>query len=215
MSDLFKNAKMFVDDPMVHSNQMFNDALELVESGAYEKALSIFEQYRMYHPEDPEVYYQLANCHYFMENYDLGLELINRSLFYGGEYGEPYRLRGLLLIQKGDYANAIRNLEYCNVQIPNDEDTIFGLLQSYLEINALECALRCIRQILVINPLSENHKIYEAIIYGRLGQYDKAILIMEKLIANNPNEMGNIELLDLYKENKSKYEGCRYPGMNN
>lgn len=212
---MFKNAKMFVDDPMVYSAQLFCDGLELVANKEYEKALAIFEQYRMYHPEDPTVYYQLANCHYFMENFDLGLELINRSLFYGGEYAEPYRLRGLLLIQKGDYANAIRNLEYSNVQIPNDENIIYGLLQSYVEINALECALRCIRQILVINPMSENHKIYEAIIYGRLGQYDKAISIVEKLISKYSDVMDYIELLNSYKENKSKNEGCRYPGMNN
>jgi tetratricopeptide (TPR) repeat protein len=215
MSDLFKNAKMLVDDPMVHSNQLFNDAFELVENGEFDKALSIFEQYRMYHPEEPKVYYELAFCLYALQQYEIALEVVDRALLIRSDYGVAYQLKGLLQVKKGDFTSAIRNLERSNVQIPNDENIIYGLFQAYFMSDLFESALVCINQLRLINPLDNNYMACEAAVYERLGQNEKAISLMERIIEINPNELEYINVLNHFKEQNINNGNNSYPGMNN
>lgn len=215
MSDLKKSDERFVDDPMVHSEKLFKEGCALQNSDEYEKALSVLEQYRKYHPEDPKVYFEIACCHYCLENYDLVLDLVNRAISINFEYGEAYALKAYIFLEKKDYGNAIPILQYCNVVLPNDEVTLFGLLQAYAEVGLIASAMVCAKQLLVLKPLEIQYQVYEAGLYYRQGQYDTAIELLEKVIANNPEEMQHIEMLNEIKGMKMENGNCRYPGMNN
>ncbi len=215
MSDLKKSDEIFVDDPMVHSEKMFKEGCLLENNAEYEKALSIFDQYRMFHPEDPKAYYELACCHYALQNYDQALESVNRAININYEYGEAVGLRGLIYLEKHEYEKSLPNLQFCNVVMPNEDMIIFGLLQAYIELGFIASALICAKQLLVIKPLEIRYQVYEAVLYQRLGQYDTAISILEKVIENNPEEIQNLEMLNEIKGMKMENDTCRYPGMNN
>ncbi|MCX6135900.1 MAG: tetratricopeptide repeat protein [Ignavibacteriales bacterium] len=215
MSDLSKNAETFVDDPLVHSNKLLAEGLALEEADEYGKALVIFKKYRMYHPEDPKAYYELACCHYSLQDYDVAMNLVKLAISINAEYGEAWGLKGLILIEKMDYDNAIPPLQYSNVVMPNEEVIIHGLLIAYSQTGLCGSALICAKQLLAKKPLEVCYQIHEAVLYQRRGQYDDAIASMEKVVAANPAETQHMEMLNEIKELKTESEGCRYLGMNN
>lgn len=215
MPDFNVNSKMFVDDPMVHSTTLFNDGLALAEKDEYEKALSVFEQYRKYHPEDPKTYYELACCNYSLQKYDSALELVDKAIAKNEEYGEACRLKGFILIENREYGNAIPFFEYSNAIMPDDELTLTGLLRAYFLSRLFKSALVCVNKILDKRPNQKELRVYEAGIYARLGQFEKAISIAEELVIADPGDERHAEQLDLYKCMKEEQDLNRYPGMNN
>ncbi len=206
---------MFVDDPMVHSTQLFNEGLALAEKDEYENALSVFGQYRKFHPEDPKVYYHLADCHYSLQKYDHALELVDRAIAMDEEYGEAFRLKGFILIENREYNIAIPFLEYSNAVLPDDELTLSGLLRAYFLSRLFKSALVCVNKLLDKKPKQKELRVYEAGIYEMLGQIDKAISIAEELVKVDPVDERHAEQLDLYKCMKEEQDLNRYPGMNN
>ena len=215
MSDLNVNDKMFVDDPMVHSTRLLNDGLALTDKDEYENALPLFERYLKYHPQDPKAYYELACCNYSLQKYDTALELVDRAIAIDQEYGEAYRLKGFILIENRECGNAIPFLEYSNAIIPDDELTLYGLLRAYFLSRLFKSALVCVNKLLDKKPKQKELHVYEAGIYGKLGQIDKAILIAEELVKVDPADERHAEQLDLYKCMKEEQVLNRYPGMNN
>lgn len=215
MSDLYKNTKVFVDDPMVHSNDLFNKGLDLSENAEYEKAISVFEQYRKYRPEDPEVYCEIAICHYSMQEYDQSLKNLDHVFKLSKNNSLAIKMKGLVLLGKKDFQQAMNLLEYSNVLLPNDEDILFGLLTVYGLFGLHEAGLSCLKQLLLINPTNIDYMIYEIKFMTALHLYDKVIPLMEKLLNNNPKDEHVLELSIEIEELKNRNFGCRYVGMNN
>jgi len=214
-STISKKVEMFIDDPMVQSGKIFEDAVGFEEAEDYEKALSAFEQYRMYHPEDPRAYYEIASCYCYLENFDLGLDMVERALSMNNEYGEANMLRGAIFIKKNDYVNAIPDLQHANVLLPENDAVLSWLLMAYTKVDLLASAMICVKRLLAKHPSNEGYLLAEARLYEWLLQSDKAITLMEKVVANNPGDIQNITLLNDMKKRNAPNEGCRYLGMNN
>lgn len=215
MSGLYKNTKAFVDEPMVRANDLFDEGLEFTKTKEYEKALSIFAQYKNYHPEDPAVYCEIAICHYSMQEYDQALKILDQVFKLNKNYNLALKMKGLVLLEKNDLQQAVALLEYSNVLLPGDEDILFGLLTIYGAMCLYEAGLSCLKQLLVIEPNNINYRFYEIKFKAALFQYDEAITLMDKLLIENPNDEHVLELSIEIEELKSRIIGCRYVGMNN
>ncbi|MCX6137531.1 MAG: tetratricopeptide repeat protein [Ignavibacteriales bacterium] len=215
MCELFENVDMFVDDPMVYSETLFAEGLSLEETEEHEKAIPLFEEYSRFHPEDPKGYYEHARCNFNLKRYDIALDLVNRAILLDPEYGDAYGLRGLIFIEKHEYGKARGSLEYANAIVPCNKTILVGLLRAFHLCGFYDSSMIIVKQLHAICPTDLVLRTHEACLCGLLGQYDKAIPLIEELIAEYPTEQEYREFMTKIQQWKKEDEGCRYPGMKN
>ena len=214
MSDLNVYSKMYVDDPMVYSNRLFEEGLSFTEKCEYENALSVFEQYRRYHPGDPKVYFEMARCMLILERNDEVLKLIDRAIILDPEYGEAIGLKGYYL-RFEESKDVLIYFHFGNSLAPKTDFIIEGLYLSYVELGNYKSAVMYLEQLIEIKPEYLNYQYNLAMLYQDLGQLDKAMIVMAKVVSQMPDETTFTEYLDELKQERGKNTDNSYMGMNN
>lgn len=215
MSDLNVNSKMFVDDPMVHSAKLFVEGLKNNKNGDFENALPLFERYQKHHPEDPKVYFEMAYCKHLYGQNDEALKLVDRAISLDPEFGEAVGLKGYIMVMNKKYNGALNYLHIGNSLVPKTEFILDGLYIANANIGNYKSAVMYLEQLIEIKPLFLNYRYSQALLYQDLGQLDKAITIMEKVVAQIPDETTFTEYLDDLKQAQGENVGPFHLGMNN
>ena len=206
---------MYSDSLMVSSEGFFNDGLNYKKKGEYLNALTAFQQYRKFHPEDPKVYYEMGYCHFVLENPADALPLIDRALELNYEYGEAFGLKGCILVENKEYQNAMYFLHVGNTLSPRTDFILFALHEAYTAMGMFRSALTCIRQLMEIEPLEIIYHYYHGVVLNCLGLLNSAIESIEKVVEHYPEEKSFFTyLLDLKQLQGEQPKHC-YTGMNN
>ncbi len=207
--------KLYIDDPTVLSASIFAQGIKLKKDSDYENALPVFEQYRMYHPEDPSVYFELAECNFVLDNIDEASTLIDRAISLNPEYGEAIGFKGYILANNKEYQDALYFLHVGNTLAPNTDYILYSLFCVYGEIGLRKSAMTCLQQLIAIDPFEMAYQYDQAMLYQSLGQLDNAIEVMQRVVSQCPDEMEYTEYLNDLKQTQGENVGCFYVGMNN
>ena len=207
--------KLYIDDPTVLSSSIFAQGLKLKKDSDYENALPVFEQYRMYHPEDPSVYFELAECNFVLDNIDEASTLIDRAISLNPEYGEAIGFKGYILANNKEYQAALYFLHVGNTLAPNTDYILYSLFCVYGEIGLRKSAMTCLQQLIAIDPFEMAYQYDQAMLYQSLGQLNNAIEVMQRVVSQCPDEMEYTEYLNDLKQTQGENVGCFYVGMNN
>jgi tetratricopeptide (TPR) repeat protein len=204
-----------IDDPTVLSASIFAQGLKLKKDSDYENALLAFEQYRMYHPEDPSVYFELADCNFALDINDKAMTLVDHAISLDPEYGEAIGLKGCLLTMNKEFQTALYFLHIGNTLAPNTENILCGLYLVYTEFGMLKSAMTCLQQLIAVNPFEVSYLHNQAVLYECFGQLDKAIGAMQIVVSQCPDEMQYTEYLYDLEQRQGEKVSSFYVGMNN
>ncbi len=109
--------------------ELYNSAKEFQEQDDYFSAVELYKETLDLNPQYGDAWYNLAQCSYFLGNYDLAISYAEKAALYSPDMTDIQNLRGMSLISLGrlDEARVVFNsvLE----KFPNDVNSRFGLAE--------------------------------------------------------------------------------------
>ncbi len=103
-------------------------------------------------------YYMLGLGYYYLHEYDISLEYLNKSISIDSTFSNSYRLRGECFFKTNDYVNSVADLEKCYSNIGDIEEVednlrpIVALAGSYIQIDEIIKAATLLLKAVRINP---------------------------------------------------------------
>jgi tetratricopeptide (TPR) repeat protein len=158
-------------------------------------------------PENTETLLKLGELYYLVQQYQKGIEYVNKALKIDERLAKAYYIKGSIYRESGDTAKAVSSLQTAIEQDSKYEDAfidlgiIFSARKNELGLEYYDNALR-------LNPSNENTRYARAKFLQDLGRYDEAINEYESMLSKNPScenclyNLGAIHL-EIKKDNKS------------
>lgn len=160
------------------------------EMGQYEKALSSIDQALNMDSTDLVNLEKKANILYEMGNAKSAIDVYTQVLTKQPEYAFGYYRRGWFKELSGDLDGAVEDLSMCIVLDPNESYAIEARGDIYLKQGKKDLAEADFRKVIEIEDSPEKYScIHYA--YQGLGQYDKAIEMMDSIIAREEDRAGS------------------------
>lgn len=180
------------------------------QMGQYENALSSINQALNMDSTDLVNLERKANILYEMGNAKSAIDVYTQVLTTQPEYAFGYYRRGWFKELSGDFDGAIEDLSMCIVLDPEESYAIEARGDIYLKQGKKELAEADFRKVIEIEDSPEKYScIHYA--YQGLGQYDKAIEMMDTIIARNEDRAGSYyDAACLYARMERKQKALEY-----
>lgn len=178
-----------------------NELKELAQpEEAFKKAVAL-------NPNDPQLYFNLGEVHFFYSRYDQAIEAINRAVSLKPSYVEAYNLRALAYDARGQADLALRDMDRV-IALKPDEIRAYelrGIIRFHK--GHYNGALADFSTILTLMPDYVSAYTWRGETYEKLGRPDLALANYNKAITQDPNgyttayvDRGNLYL------NKKQYD---------
>ena len=180
------------------------------EMGQYEKALSSIDQALNMDSTDLVNLEKKANILYEMGNANSAIDVYTQVLTKQPEYAFGYYRRGWFKELSGDFDGAVEDLSMCIVLDPTESYAIEARGDIYLKQGKKDLAEADFRKVIEIEDSPEKYScIHYA--YQGLGQYDKAIEVMNSIIAREEDRAGSYyDASCLYARMGNKQKALEY-----
>lgn len=168
-------------------NAYFNRGSILATEKKYELALNDFKTFDRISPDDFEVQYLMAACYYYLGDKATSLALVNKSLNGMFDFIDALKLRGTLYLEKGEYANAIKDFNNSLLTQFNDYEIYY---MSGFCYEALNDSILALNNYLKAEDLGfKNEILFNNIgsLLVKLTDFENALKYFEKAIAINNN----------------------------
>lgn len=138
-------------------------------------------------PDNELLYFNRASVLYEMGKFDESIEDVDMTLKIFPRHPGAYELKGMILMGKGKYADAVNAMEKSVELMCCQPHQIRNVMLAYLYNNQNDVAIRFFK---------ERGNTYEGLMaaylvpiaYQRLGQKEKAMELYNELIANMPDQ---------------------------
>ena len=180
------------------------------EMGLYENALNSIDQALNMDSTDLVNLERKANILYEMGNAKSAIDVYTQVLNTQPEYAFGYYRRGWFKELTGDFDGAIEDLSICVVLDPEESYAFETLGDIYLRQGKKELAEADFLKVIEIENTPEKYScIHYA--YQGLGQYDKAIEMMDSIIAREEDRAGSYyDAACLYSRMDNKQKALEY-----
>ena len=180
------------------------------EMGLYENALNSIDQALNMDSTDLVNLERKANILYEMGNAKSAIDVYTQVLNTQPEYAFGYYRRGWFKELTGDFDGAIEDLSMCVVLDPEESYAFETRGDIYLRQGKKELAEADFQKVIEIENTPEKYScIHYA--YQGLGQYDKAIEMMDSIIAREEDRAGNYyDAACLYARMDNKQKALEY-----
>lgn len=180
------------------------------EMGQYEKALNSIDQALNMDSTDLVNLERKANILYEMGNAKSAIDVYTQVLTTQPEYAFGYYRRGWFKELSGDFDGAVEDLSMCVVLDPEESYAFETRGDIYLKQGKKELAEADFHKVIEIENTPEKYNcIHYA--YQGLGQNDKAIEMMDSIIARNEDRAGSYyDAACLYARMGSKQKALEY-----
>jgi len=136
-------------------------------------------------PRNTEALLKLAEIYYLVQNYQKGIDYVNKALKVDEHIAKAYYIKGSIYRESGDTAKAISSLETAVEQDNRYEDAFYDLGVLYAA-RKNPIAFQYYDNVLRVNPSSSSAVYARAKLLQDLGRTDEAIAAYEKIVAANP-----------------------------
>ena len=180
------------------------------EMGQYDKALTSINQALNMDSTDLSFLERKANILYEMGNAKAAIDDYTQLLNQQPEYSYGYYRRGWFKELSGDFEGAIEDLSMCIVLDPEESYAVEARGDIYMKQGKKELAEADFKRVIEIEDTPEKYNcIHYA--YQGLGQYDKAIEMMDSIIARNEDRAGSYyDAACLYARMDRKQKALEY-----
>lgn len=180
------------------------------EMGLYENALNSIDQALNMDSTDLVNLERKANILYEMGNAKSAIDVYTQVLNTQPEYAFGYYRRGWFKELTGDFDGAIKDLSICVVLDPEESYAFETRGDIYLRQGKKELAEADFLKVIEIENTPEKYScIHYA--YQGLGQYDKAIEMMDSIIAREEDRAGSYyDAACLYSQMDNKQKALEY-----
>ena len=157
--------------------------------GAYENALTAFNEASKRNPFNPQIPLLLAELELSRNNIDVAKALLSESIRLKEDYAEAYLIAARLALAQNNLAEGIVIAERLSLIVPGNAGLHFDLGVLKYTIGDFEGALQSFSNALVLVPDYANARYYLGLTLVRLGRFEEALENFESLlIANSDNE---------------------------
>lgn len=169
-------------------NAYFNRGSILAQQNKYQEALNDFINFNKISPNDYEVEYLMAACHYYLGDKNISFELVNKALKNKQDFFDALKLRGTIYLEKGEHTKAIDDLNRASLIRTNDYDLYY---MSGFCYEALNDSTNALKNYLKAEELGYNKDaaVFNNIgnLLSKQGDYNKALIYFGNAIAINNN----------------------------
>lgn len=158
------NGKKAIDGGCGDYNTYHNTGVALLWQEETEASIPYLKKATELEPKNADVHYNLAYSYLFTEQLDNALPQAKTSydLYKDKDLkGDAARMTGQILMEKGDYRNALKYFETADKLIPNDYYNLSPLLRLYL-VTGNQKAPSTAKKLFELAP--ENPTIYQAMV---------------------------------------------------
>jgi Tfp pilus assembly protein PilF len=198
----------------------------LRESGQWEKAEKELNQCLTHVPEDPDVWFALAQCSYERGETGVAMEQLGRTLEADPDHFEARRLKGQLLLAGEEYESARTELEAVVAARPYDLLAREALARALRSLGLLEAAQRHFDYVIagqkavertnrlvresMANPADAAIRFEIGSIMMQYGSPDDAARWMRAVLQLEPNHVGAHRALANYCEQQGDAAGATF-----
>ena len=180
------------------------------ELGQYDKALNRIEQALNMDSTDLDNLERKANILYEMGDAKSAIDVYTQVLTTQPEYAFGYYRRGWFKELSGDLEGAVEDLSMCVVLDPEESYAFETRGDIYMKQGKKELAEADFHKVIEIENTPEKYNCIQYAYQG-LGQYDKAIEIMDSIIAKNEDRAGSYyDAACLYARMGQKQKALEY-----
>jgi tetratricopeptide (TPR) repeat protein len=148
-------------------------------------AKDVLETVEKKFPGNTEALLKLAEIYYLVQNYQKGIDYVNKALKIDEHIAKAYYIKGSIYRESGDTAKAVSSLETAVEQDNRYEDAFYDL-GILFAARKNPIAFQYYDNVLRINPSSSNAAYARAKLLQDLGRTEEAIAAYEHIIASNP-----------------------------
>lgn len=148
---------------------------------------------------------KLAEFNFFIKNYNKSIELLNEVEMQKPEYDRSFFVRGMIYTEMGDTSKAIKSFEMARQKNNNfyEPNILIGLIYANRKDTL---AFQYYKDAIRIKPKSAEAYYNIAILYQEINNFDKAMLIYNKIIneidSNYYEALFNIAYINLHAKNE-------------
>ncbi len=166
--------KIFLDltaDKVV-AYELIGEAYSRMEQ--HENAIKYLLQAAAIDEQNSDIYYQLAVNYYNMGNIDSAIKNLRQAVFYNEADREARIFLGELLLQKGDFVDAYKQLMCIDKHPITDTVEAIAYADVCIQLQRYEEALDVLEQLVEKEPYNLQFLFDMVLCYMQVGEYDKA-----------------------------------------
>lgn len=191
--------------------QVYQSVTPLGIQGAYENALSSYQQALTLNPNGPGVYLALARLEVAHKDNLKARDYITEALKLKSNYTEAVFLLSQLEINDGNVDKAIKSVEAATILAPTNPVLFFQLgLLKYHE-NDNDGAIAAFEHAVALSKDYANARYFLGLTYDRVGRRNDAITQFEKVQALNPDNKDVSTIISNLKANRKPFANLTQP----
>lgn len=152
-----------------------------LQKGQSENSKDILEKGVKSYPKNTDILLKLSQLHFFVKQYKQSLDYLNMAQETDENLPQIYFIRGLVLEESGDTANAIKNFQISTEKNPEYYEAYIILGLRYTDKKD-SIAVSYFKNALKIRPNSSEAFYNLALFYQKTGKMNKAVSLYEDII---------------------------------
>jgi protein O-GlcNAc transferase len=170
----------------METNEALRLALKYYQSGDLTQAESLLRKVLRDKPDSPEILHFLGILNSQLENHDLALEFLIKSLQYNTANADTYLALGNIYMIKGKFEESVEYFKEVLRLNPNLVEVYDYLANILLNQKQFDEAIAYCQKALQINPKHANSYLGLGIVLQQKGELDEAIVCYQKALQINP-----------------------------
>ncbi|MBU4057830.1 tetratricopeptide repeat protein, partial [Patescibacteria group bacterium] len=182
--------------------EVYEAIVPLRVEGAYESAMTSYEEALKYNPESPSIYLTMAKLEILNKNIKKARDYITKALNKKNNYTEAFFLLSQIEVDEGNIGAAISSVESASTLSPNDPTVFFYLgLLKYNNKN-YSGAITSLERAVGLSPSYSNAKYFLGLSYEKVNRITDAIAQFEDIKVLNPDNREVEQILNNLKNGK-------------
>lgn len=187
--------------------EVYASIVPLQIDGAYDSAISAYQQAGAYNPQNPEVELRIARLEASRGDLDAARVKVQEALQKKSNYTEAVFFLSQIEAQSGNTVEAIRATESAALLVPDDPTVFFQLGLLYYNDEQYEEALPPFERAVQLFPSYSNAKYFLGLTYYELERIDEAVAEFEGLQELNPDNREVVVIKNNLIEGLSPFTG--------
>jgi len=179
--------------------------------GAYENAVSSYNNVLSLNPKSPEIYLILARTEISKGDLDKAKEHISRALELKSNYTEAIFLLSQIQAGEGKLKAAIETAEKASILSPNDIGVFFQLGFLRYQNKDYNGAIFALERAVALQPIYSNAKYFLGLSYEKVDRTTDAILQFQDIEYLNPNNEEVKRILSNLRSNNDPFADIAPP----
>ena len=171
--------------PNGKAKKLAADAEKLFNQKDYRNAAAKYAEAITISPNYPAAHFWKGYAHYYLNEYDLALDDLDKALEQGYTPLEVYKIRWYVNAQKKNYDAAQADIQRVLQADPNNANLLLGLGDIYRAQGSNQEAINAYRKVLEIDPNNADVNYFLATSYHNLGDYNSQGAAAEQAIKGN------------------------------